>query len=161
MSRLRWPKYCFTISDQTVQRVWRGMPKGAFRQEVLKLSKFAFVLAAALTALPALAHAAEKGACVDVSVPKQAVAAEKGQWIELTQSQWQFVRGIYAMNPLTPPGLPYGDRAALAKVEGNEDGLIFFIDGDRACTPMAAPQALLGLMEDVAKAKIKHVGQGL
>jgi hypothetical protein len=127
----------------------------------LTLRTLGFLLAAGLTAFPVLASAADGGSCVDVSVPKQAVTANKGKWIELSQNQWEFLRGIYAMNPLTPPGLPYGDHAALAKVDGNADGLIFFIDGNRACTPMAAPQALLGLMEDVAAAKIKHEGQGL
>jgi len=125
------------------------------------LSKRLSLLAAAVTAISATAHAADVSHCVDVSVPRQAVQAHQGKWIELTQDQWEFLRGVYAMNPLTPPGLPYGDKAALAKVDGNADGLIFFIDGDRACTPMAAPQALLGLMEDIAAAKIKHEGQGL
>jgi hypothetical protein len=44
--------------------------------------------------------------------------------------EWEFLRGIYAVNPLTPPGLPHGDKAALAKVDGSADGLIFFNDGD-------------------------------
>jgi hypothetical protein len=65
------------------------------------------------------------------------------------------------MNPLTPPGLPYGDKAALAKLDGKKEGLMFFIDGDRACTPMEAPEALLGLVDDVATAKITHEGSGL
>ncbi len=125
------------------------------------LSKRILALAGALTVLPQLVHAAETPRCVDVSVPKKAVEAEKGKWIELTPDQWQFLRGIYAMNPLTPPGLPYGDKAALAKVDGKKDGLVFFIDGDWACTPMAAPEALLTLMDDVATAKITHEGTGL
>ncbi len=84
-----------------------------------------------------------------------------GKWIELTPEQWEFLRGIYAMNPLTPSGLPFGDKAALARVDGRKDGLVFFIDGDRACTPMPAPEALLSLMDDVATAKIPHEGGGL
>ncbi len=41
------------------------------------------------------------------------------------------------MNPITPPGLPYGDKAALATVEGHDGGgVVFFLDGNRACTPM-------------------------
>jgi len=125
------------------------------------LSKHTLALAGALTVLPQLVYAAEAARCVDVSVPKKAVEAQNGKWIELTPDQWQFLRGIYAMNPLTPPGLPYGDKAALAKVDGKKDGLVFFIDGDRACTPMAAPEALLTLMDDVATAKITHEGTGL
>jgi len=125
------------------------------------LSKLTLALAGALTVLPQFVHAADAARCVDVSVPQKAVEAQKGKWIELTPEQWQFLRGIYAMNPLTPPGLPYGDKAALAEVDENSGGLVFFIDGDRACTPMAAPKALLALLDDVATAKISHEGSGL
>jgi hypothetical protein len=114
-----------------------------------------------LATLPQLAFAAETTHCVDVSVPKKAVEARNGKWIQLTAEQWEFLRGIYAMNPLTPPGLPYGDKAALAKVDGNDGGLIFFIDGDKACTPMPVPDKLLAMMDDVATAKINHEGDGL
>ena len=68
-------------------------------------------LAGALAVLPQMLFAAEGGQCVNVSVPKQAIEARNGKWIELTPEQWEFLRGIYAMNPLTPPGLPYGDKA--------------------------------------------------
>ena len=127
------------------------------------LNKRTLALAAALTVLPQMVYAAESpvARCVDISVPKQAIEAHKGKWIELTPEQWEFLRGIYAMNPLTPPGLPYGDKAALARVEGNTGGLVFFIDGDKACTPMAIPDALLTMIDDVATAKISHEGSGL
>ena len=125
------------------------------------LSIRSLALAGALAALPQIVAAAESGQCVDVSVPKHAIEARNGKWIQLTADQWEFLRGIYAMNPLTPPGLPYGDKAALAKVDGNSGGLVFFIDGDKACTPMPVPQTLLGMMDDVATAKINHEGSGL
>ena len=125
------------------------------------LSKRSLALAGALTVLPELVFAAEAGRCVDVSIPKKAIEAHKGKWIELTADQWQFLRGIYAMNPETPPGLPYGDKAALAQVYGDNGGLIFFIDGDRACTPMPVPKQLLVMMDDVATSKINHEGSGL
>ena len=125
------------------------------------LSIRSLALAGALAALPQIAAAAESGQCVDVSVPKHAIEARNGKWIQLTAEQWEFLRGIYAMNPLTPPGLPYGDKAALAKVDGNDGGLIFFIDGDKACTPMPVPDKLLAMMDDVATAKINHEGNGL
>jgi hypothetical protein len=124
-------------------------------------NKRSLALAGALAALPQMVLAAENGQCVSVSVPKQAIEARNGKWIELTPEQWEFLRGIYAMNPLTPPGLPYGDKAALARVDGNSGGLIFFIDGDKACTPMPVPETLLSMMDDVATAKINHEGSGL
>ena len=122
------------------------------------LSKRSLAVAAALTVVPHMVYAADAAYCVDVSVPRKAVEANNGKWIELTADQWQFLRGIYAMNPLTPPGLPYGDKAAL---DGNPGGLVFFIDGDRACTPMPVPKELLVMMDDVATAKISHEGSGL
>ena len=125
------------------------------------LSIRSLALAGALAALPQVVAAAESAQCVDVSVPKHAIEAHNGKWIQLTPDQWEFLRGIYAMNPLTPPGLPYGDKAALARVDGNSGGLIFFIDGDKACTPMPVPDKLLAMMDDVATAKINHEGNGL
>ena len=61
----------------------------------------------------------------------------------------------------TPPGLPYGDKAALVKIDGNSGGMVFFIDGDKACTPMSVPDQLLAMMDEVATAKINHEGNGL
>lgn len=109
------------------------------------------------------AHAADhtNSRCIDISVPKGAVEERNGKWIELTTEQWQFLRGIYAMNPETPAGLPYGDRAVLARVDGNQGGLVFFIDGDKACTPMPVPKELIALMDDVATATINHESGGL
>ena len=57
--------------------------------------------------------------------------------------------------------MPYGDRAVLAQVEGNTGGLVFFIDGDKACTPMPVPRELLVMMRDVATATINHESGGL
>jgi hypothetical protein len=125
------------------------------------LNKRLLALVAALVALPQLALADQASRCVDISVPKKVVEAHNGKWINLTQNQWEFLRGIYAMNPLTPPGLPYGDKAALAKVDGDSGGLVFFIDGDKACTPMPVPDTVLNMMDDVASAKINHEGSGL
>ena len=87
--------------------------------------------------------------------------ARNGKWIELTPEQWQFLRGVYVLNPETPAGLPYGDKAVLAQLENVAGDLVFFIDGDKACTPMRAPPGLLTLMDDVATAKINHEGAGL
>src|SRR6201996_2219705 len=126
------------------------------------LNTRSLALAAALAIAPQLALAAEASdVCVDVSVPKKAIEAHNGKWIQLTSDQWQFLRGIYAMNPLTPPGLPYGDKAALVKIDGTSGGMVFFIDGDKACTPMTIPDQLLAMIDAVATAKISHEGSAL
>jgi hypothetical protein len=130
-------------------------------KEIPMLSNRALALAVGLAVLPQMVHAAEGAArCVDASVPKHAPEAHHGKWIELTSDQWRFLRGVYAMSPMTPRGLPYGDKAALVEIGGRCGGLVFFIDGDKACTPMAVPDALLS-MDDVATAKISHEGSAL
>src|ERR1700721_2681427 len=127
------------------------------------LQKISLALVGAMTILPQLAFAAESSAsrCVDISVPKQAVTSRNGKWIELTPEQWEFLRGVYVVTPETPPGLPYGDKAVLAEVDGNAGGLVFFIDGDKACTPMPIPVELIAMMRDVATDTISHESGGL
>ena len=116
---------------------------------MLMLIKLSLTVVGALMVLPPNACAAESSASrrVDVSLQKNAVIARNGKWIELTPEQWQFLRGVYALNPETPPGLPYGDKAVLAQVGNDAGGLVCFIVGKKTCTPMRAPPALLALME--------------
>jgi hypothetical protein len=126
------------------------------------LNKATLAFVGILTILPQMVLAADNSArCVDVSVPKDAITARNGKWIELTPQQWEFMRGIYAMNPQTPAGLPYGDKAVLAEVDGNNGGMVFFIDGNKACTPMPIPVELIAMMRDVATDTISHESGGL
>src|SRR6204780_4025333 len=127
---------------------------------------FRMALAASIGVIalaPFVARAADSSParCTDISVPKSAITAHNGKWIELTEEQWQFLRGVFVLNPNTPPGLPYGDKAVLAQIDGDAGGLVFFIDGDRACTPMAIPGALISMMRDVAASNISHEADGL
>lgn len=107
------------------------------------------------------AESAKPVGCIDASVPRSSIAEHGGAWTILTPGQWQFLRGIYAMNPNTPVGLPYGDSAALAQVDGNTDGLVFFIDDGRACSPMVLPHELVEVLRDIANGKIEHEMAGL
>ncbi len=82
---------------------------------MLNTVRLAFI--GALMVLPQTTFAADKAvnACVDIAVPKDAVMARHGNWMELTPEQWQFLRGVYVLDPATPPDLkPYGDKAVLA-----------------------------------------------
>jgi hypothetical protein len=75
------------------------------------LNNRALALAVGLAVLPQMVHAAEGAArCVDASVPKHAAEARHDKWIELTSDQWQFLRGIYAMNPLSRRACPTAIR---------------------------------------------------
>jgi hypothetical protein len=120
----------------------------------------ALAILAMCCATPALAQEAVQSRCIDGSIPRGWIAERNGRWIELTADQWQFLRGIYAMNPLTPAGLPHGDHAVLAQVEGEAGGLIFFVDGDKACTPMPVPKELIDMLRDVATGAIGHEAPG-
>ena len=111
----------------------------------------------AVAPLPRIAFGAEfVNRCVDLAAVRAAITGHNGKLIELTPDQWQFLRGIYAMNLETPPGLPCGDEAVLAHVDGEPDGLVFFVDGDKACTPMHAPRGLLSLMDQFAVGDINR-----
>jgi len=123
----------------------------------LRTSIIGAVFATALMAAPGLARAdGEPKRCVAASVPRAAIAEKNGAWTALTAEQWQFLRGVYAMNPMTPPGLPPGDQAVLVTVPGQDDGLIFFLDGATACTPMSAPKELIDLLHSVGAGDIAH-----
>jgi hypothetical protein len=85
-----------------------------------------------------------------------AINGQEGKLIEITPDQWQFLRGVYAMNPEAPPGLPPGDNAVLAQARDDPNGLLFFVDGDKPGAPMPAPAAPLSLMEQAAIVEINQ-----
>lgn len=97
--------------------------------------------------------------CAALSGPREAIAKHDGRWIELTDLQRAFVEGVYVLNPNTPAGLPFGDKAALAQVAGDNGGLIFFIDGDLACTPMPIPAQLVEMIVGIGRGDVTHEGQ--
>jgi hypothetical protein len=112
-------------------------------------------------AMPVWAEDGLPPRCVDISIPKSAIAARDGKWVELTREQWEFTRGVFAMDPLTEPGLPVGSEAVLATVDDKGGGLIFFVDGVSACQPMAVPREMIDLIEEIKKGTIHHDGDGL
>lgn len=115
----------------------------------------AAILAFIAATLCASARAAPP-VCASAAIPKAAIAAHDGKWIELTTDQWQFLRGVFVLNPNTPAGLPFGDRAALAQVSGDAGGVVFWLDGDLACTPMPVPPNLVSMMRTVGEGTIPH-----
>ncbi len=124
--------------------------------------KHTLIVACALmfAASPVFAAEASKAICEPTEKVVADVKRAKGVWTELTPAQWEFVRGIYTMNPLTPPGLPPGKSAAIFTMPGEASGLIFFIDGKRACSPMPAPKALRQLIAQISKDVIPPLEAG-
>jgi hypothetical protein len=96
--------------------------------------------------------------CVSFEPFKTSLAKKHDKWTDLTSSQWQFLRGVYAVNPATPPGLPAGDAAAMVQFAGIDGALIFFIDAGQMCEAMPIPTALVLIVIDVGNRKIGHVG---
>jgi hypothetical protein len=82
------------------------------------LSSRRFLLVVGAPALPPQISVGPEFAnrCVDLATVRAAATSQNNKLIELTSDQWQFLRGIYAMNPEAPPGLPDGDKAVFRKV---------------------------------------------
>jgi len=125
--------------------------------------RFAHSTALALALCGAIAHAGEgPSPCISLSDMEKQVKESNGSrhMIELTHDQWEFLRGIYAMNPTTPPGLPPGDRAVLLEADGEPDASrVMFVDGDQMCYPMGAPKKLVDMLYDIGSGAVTHEGK--
>ena len=79
--------------------------------------------------------------CVDASIPKGSVAEHGGGLDRVgRKSSGRFLRGIYAMNPSpSVRGCLMRQGGARPEVNRLRHGLVFFIDGEKACTPMQIP----------------------
>lgn len=105
------------------------------------------------------AMADETALCRQFASSRDFVIAKGGKWIELTAKQRLFVEGIYVLDPATPKGLPFGDKAIMATLPDKEGGLIFWIDGDLGCVPMPLPKEIVEMLSDVETDVIHHEGQ--
>jgi hypothetical protein len=74
------------------------------------------------------------------------IAPDKAQFTKATPGQFHFLQGVAAINPDTPPGLPPGDTAILAKGDRSDEGVILFVRAGKMCLPMEAPKMLIELM---------------
>src|SRR5271156_5359270 len=79
----------------------RPMMEWAQPKEVTMLNTIRLAFIGALMVLSQTTFAADNaaGPCVDIAVTKDAVMARHGSWTELTPEQWQFVRGVYVVDP--------------------------------------------------------------
>jgi hypothetical protein len=91
---------------------------------------FLFVVGARVFS-PKIAVGAEfANHCADLATLRAAIKGQDGKLIKITSDQWQFLRGVYAMNVEAPPGLPDGDNAVLAQGGGDSNDQLFFVDRD-------------------------------
>lgn len=112
------------------------------------------ILSCLLAAAPATANAGS--VCTEIDKAKEGVT-----WTAVTPAQWQFLRGVFVTNPMTPSGIPYGDHATLAQLPGHPGGIVWFIDGDKACDAMPIPPELIQMLSDVGAGVVEHEGDGL
>ena len=91
--------------------------------------------------------------CQDMGSVKELhkeMGKDKGTWTSMSHDQWEFLRGIYALNPQTSAGLPPGDRAELI-VLPNGHGFVLFEEGSKGCDIMMAPKPLQAFIEAVGR----------
>lgn len=114
---------------------------------------------AAMTA-SAATQPAPKIECGSAKGVEKASISGGGKWVVMNADQWQFLRGIYVLNPNEPAGLPMGSGAALIQAPGDSSGMVFFLDDDKACSPMAVPSELVDLINRIGNGEIVHVNPG-
>jgi hypothetical protein len=119
-------------------------------EAIMSSSHYLFVTGGRTVPCTAAASAEFVTHDVGTETASAVIDLQDGERLEITADQWRFLRGVYAMNPEAPSGLPRGDNAVLAQGGDDASGLLFFVDGGEPCAPMHAPPALLSLMKRVA-----------
>ncbi|MGD0565648.1 MAG: hypothetical protein ABSA66_21515 [Roseiarcus sp.] len=133
------------------------LKRGAF----LRLG-FVVAIGPALFA-PCRAHADEASQfpCGAIERAKEMVhAMGGGDFVALTNDQFQFVRGLFVMAPDTPASLPPGDHAEMS-LRPDGSASIIFVDGDRACAPIKLGPEAIRIVMQVGAGDLVHAGRGL
>jgi len=94
------------------------------------------------------------------SAKEMAHAMGGGDFIALTNDQFQFVRGLFVMAPDTPASLPPGDHAEMS-LRPDGSASIIFVDGDRACAPIKLGPEAIRIVMQVGSGDLVHAGRGL
>jgi hypothetical protein len=114
-------------------------------------------LAMCLFFLPGMAWGGPNDPCIPTTDARDMVERTGGRWIIVTDLQHAFLAGIYAMDPATPQGLPPGDKAALGRKTGDDTGVVFFLDGDLACSVIPVPKELLDMVDQIGSGDFPHI----
>ncbi len=133
------------------------LKRGAF-------SRLGFVAAIAIAPFaPRLARADEapQFPCGAIEKAKEmAHAMGGGDFVALTNDQFQFVRGLFVMAPDTPPSLPPGDHAEMS-LRPDGSASVIFVDGDQACAPIKLGPEAIRIVMQVGAGDLVHAGRGL
>jgi len=79
----------------------------------------------------------------------------------VTQGQYHFLQGVWAMSPNLPGDMPPGDGAAIIRKNNAPGGVIAWTKGHLVCTIMPAPEKLLRLMSAIKKGRLDPDGQDI
>ena len=85
----------------------------------------------------------------------------KTHFTTLTPGQFHFVEGLYVGSPTTPDGLPPGDSALLATHDGAKNGIIIWIRGPLACSPIPINEKLIDLIAGIKSGALDGEGNEL
>lgn len=108
-----------------------------------------FWLAALTASLLSAAAYAGDAPCKNFADITDRATKDGGTVRPLTNDEYQFMRGIFALMPTTPAGLPPGSSAVLISPPEGQKGTphILFVDGDMVCFPLAVPDTLNDLLK--------------
>ena len=93
--------------------------------------------------------------CRPLAETKAGAESAGAKFVAMTPEQWQFARGVAAVLPMTPNGLPPGDHGALL-IGPDGDGALIFIDGDQACEGIQVYKVMIDLELSVGAGDIVH-----
>ena len=121
------------------------------------LPRFVAALAFLSSAAPAFAEAGAFAEWLSGDqpecIPLGAVIKAADDSVPLNADQFQFVRALFVAIPPVSDGLPPGDRAALFLDGASKVVMVGIIDGDWVCARFAAPDFLVNLIIEVARAR--------
>lgn len=86
---------------------------------------------------------------------------EGATFTKLTPGQYNFARGVYVISPDTQPGLPPGKSALLVMPKGSKNGALIWMDNDKACNPMLAPEMLIKMIMEIVTGPTDEEGNEL
>ena len=131
------------------------------RMVLLVLGFFVSTSAFAQIATPPAKIACAPLAKIEASIVKN-MAPDKVEFTKVTPGQYNFLQGLYAGSPETPPGLPPGETAILAMAEKQSNAVILFVRAGRfVCYPMGVAKELIKLMDEVITGKTDSAGDAM
>lgn len=117
--------------------------------------------AASFACAPAFAGETPKWNCRPLAEAEAIVKAHDGsRFARLTETQWQFLRGVFAALPDTPESLPPGDRALISRFPDGT-AAVSFADGEQSCVLIKLAEPYVAILMSVGEGEVVHAGTPL